>query len=175
MSKPPIETIGSDDCVVFGDDGTAYHPHEGEFVQVVSGMTVEQYEQITTMGDLGTRLSAVKGDPDEEEQVKAIIRERFDSLIEALSGKVIAWNWTDDAGRPIVPFNATLPDDHPRFPGRPYAVLDGTAAPFRRLRSRELYWLLSAAEGETPGEEKKDSKALPTTSSGSARRRTRTR
>lgn len=164
MAKPPPIRIPSDDCRIVLD-GQEFFPHEGEWVETLAGMTVAEYKAINAMGNLAERLAQVKGDPDEEEKVNALIDGQFDQICDVLAARVVAWNWTDDAGRPLPQPN-------------------GTPAIFHRLRSHELNWLVRAAEGETPSQEKKDSRRSPTTSSatpppptplpsGTARSRTR--
>lgn len=136
MAKPQPKRIPSDDCAV-KIDGAVCFPHEGEYVEMITTETVGEMKARRFLREVGVRIDAIKGEPDEKVKFEQIMDEYFDEICSHLAGRVFAWNWTDDWGRP-------LPQP------------DGTVGPLLRLRAGELYWLMNATGGETPAERKND-------------------
>lgn len=147
MSKPEPKPVPSDDCTVTLD-GVDYFPHEGETVWLLPGQAVGEIASLARLMALADELAAIVGDDDEARQAARLSDEAMRDLCEALAPRILDWDWTDLAGRPLP---------------KP----DGTARPLLRLQTAELYWLLSAARGETPSARKNDSRPSPTTSSAS--------
>lgn len=153
MSKPQPQRIPSDDCVVT-INGTEYHPHEGEWVEVLAGMTVREYQALSRLVDYGMQLLAAQGEPDEQQQVMRLTDQQMDELCVALADRVLDWNWTDLRGRPLP---------------KP----DGTPEPLRRLQAQELRWLSTATQGERPADRGKGLSDSPITSSATPSRPSR--
>lgn len=138
MAKPQARRIPSDDCVV-EVDGEKYNVHEGEWVELIPVTTVSDLAVLQKARDLETVAAAAKGDPDENVKMLDATSGMVDSICEMLAPRVKAWNWTDDAGRP-------LPQP------------DGTAEPLKRLHWEELLYLTQAAQGQNPGPKGNSSK-----------------
>lgn len=133
MAKPKLVRIVSDDCAITAPDGAVYHPHEGEWVELFPIPSIGELQAFESMRRLGVEMEAVKGEPDEAARVAALLDPHFEQLCTLLAVRLVDWDWTDDAGRPLPkPTTATL----------------------KLLRSEELYWLLNAQEGETPAQRK---------------------
>jgi len=144
VSKPQPKRLPSDDCKVI-QGGETYYPHEGEWVEVLPGVTVDGVRQLHTLHELAPKLLAAQGEADEQARILALMDGAFSEVARFLAPRLTAWNWTDDLGRPL-----PLPD--------------GTPGPLGCLRQEELFWLISAAQGETPGKGASASKPSPTTS-----------
>ena len=134
MGKPLPKRVDSSDCAVKIGDET-YYPHEGEWVELFVGQSVGELQGITQMRRLGVEMQAIQGESDQNERALDLIEPVFDTLCNILAGRIVNWNWTDDAGRPL-------------------PAPDGTPQPLKRLRAEELNWLLSAGQGETPAQRK---------------------
>ena len=134
--KPKIPAIKvlSDDCSIsigqviedgeITKPGTPHYVHKDEWVEVLPVMTVKEVMQISRLQNAGS------GGPE--------LGENLTELCKQLSGRVIAWNWTDMMGEPMEqPYNR--PD-----------ILE-------LLSSDELMWLMTAASGgESADARKKD-------------------
>lgn len=147
--KPPPRIVPSDDCVVTVD-GVEYHPHEGESVSIAPGYSVGDLQLQHELQALRVKLDAIAGDDDEGARQVAILDNSYTSAIEVLSARLLGWTWTDDAGDP-------LPQPHK------------APSAFSRLRLDEIYYLIQAVKGETPGEQKNGSRPSRTSSSATAR------
>lgn len=148
MGKPRPRRVASDRCPVLVD-GQLYYPHEGEWVELLAGVTVGQLGLLRQVQELPARLSQADGDADEAAQVVALMEAALSEASAFLAPRVLAWSWTDDLGRP-------LPQP------------DGTPGPLRALRAEELYWLLDGAQGETADDAGKGGSVSPTTCSATA-------
>lgn len=134
MAKPQAIEIKSDDCVVT-IDGEKYALHEGESVWLIPGLSVGTIRAMNTLMAVGPRMDAAKGEPDELATITRLADESFQAVCEALAQRVQRWTWTDLLGN-------ALPQ-----PG-------GAVESFQSLTPEELFWLLSAAKGETAGARK---------------------
>lgn len=141
MGKIPGKRVPSDDCVVhvgqvirdgkIAEQGQPYPVHEGEWVEVLPIATVREAMAVAALqgfagkkpdemmnGAMGSAASALSG------------------LCEALSERILAWNWTDNTGEPL-PSPYHKPD-----------VIKG-------LSNDEVAWLVATAySGESPGQRK---------------------
>lgn len=153
MAKPTPRRVPSDDCVVTAA-GEEFHPHEGEWVEVVPGYSIGDLRLQREMQALAVKLDAVSGEPDETTKKIVVVDDSYTSAIDVLTHRLRAWNWTSDAG-----------DKLPQPAGNPAA--------FQHLRVEEVMYLIMAIQGETPGEQKDFLKASPTSRSATARRRSR--
>lgn len=145
MAKPTPRRIPSDACEVVGADGP-YHPHEGEWVEIVGTLTVGDIMALSALERYGVALQAAQGEPDEAIQSVRIMDQYFRQTCEGLARRVVAWSWTDDLGRPL-----------PQPAGNPEA--------FAALSPAELTYLIGLVRGEQPADRKNDSRPSPTTSS----------
>jgi len=134
MAKPQPRRIPSDDCEVT-INGEVYTPHEGEYVEMLVGQTVSEISAARRFLELQPKFAALKGEDDENQQVTALLDDAFEGICKSLAGRVVSWNWTDDAGRPLPP-------------------PDGTSGPIKNLRAEEVYYLIGCAKGEPPAERK---------------------
>lgn len=130
MAKPKPVEVPSDDCVVT-IDGEQYTPHEGESVWLIPGLSVGAINAINSFTAIGTQMEAARGEPDEYRRQAALADQALQGLCRALAPRIVRWNWTDAAGRP-------LPQP------------DGTPQRLQALESEEVAWLLAACQGETP-------------------------
>lgn len=161
MAKPGARRVPSDD---FAEviDGIPYQTHEGEWVEVVPVKAVREFEALANLSHLQTQLEAVQASPDASDEDKAaagaellrLMDAHFDEVCAAVSGRLVAWNWTDLKGAPL-----PAPD----------------ADVLKRLSAQELNYLLMLAEGEAPDDRKNGSRSMPTTSSATKPTRTRGR
>lgn len=150
MAKPRVTRVPSDTCVVT-INGEVYHPHEGEWIDVIPApQTVAERQAMVRLQIAGKKLRAASGDEDEQEQVDAFLEGDFGMALRIAAKRIVAWNWTDMRGE-------QLPQP------------DGNAAVLRELSDEELGWLIGACNGRPPEEEveeeKKDSASSLTTSS----------
>lgn len=154
MSKPTAVRMASDDCEVT-TNGETYHPHEGEWIEVMPGGTVEDQRLQSELTRAKDDLAACEGDEDETEKVIAFLDKVNAGLCARAAEYLLAWSWTDDRGRP-------LPQP------------DGTPEIFYALRQEEVVYIwLKACKPETQEERKNGSRPLQITSSATARRRSR--
>ena len=153
MAKPLPVRVPSDDCVVT-IDGDEYHPHEGEWVVILRGVSVGKINLLRRLNTMASKIAAVQGDTDENQRVAEIVGAADDDAITMLRDRIVAWSWTDGLGRPL-----------------PQPIDD--VAVFDRLAQEELYYLVSLTKAESPDEQKNGSRPSPTISSGSARTRNR--
>ncbi|MDO8704082.1 MAG: hypothetical protein Q7J84_03970 [Sulfuricaulis sp.] len=145
MSKPLPRRIPSDDCAV-SIDGAEYHPHEGEWVEMMTGMSLGEIKALERFRKASVEYQAAQGEPNETERILGIIDGAFTAICAMLANKIVAWNWTDLRGQPLPP-----PDGKPE-------VLE-------RLNVEELMWLLAVAEGQSPSQRKNALPPSPTISS----------
>lgn len=147
--KPQARQVPSDDCVVT-IDSVDYALHEGESVTVVPGFSVGDIQLMRRFAELQPQLDAA-ANPSEQIGITA---DTCNEIIEALSKRLLAWSWTDDAGRLL-----------PQPLGNPMA--------FAPLRVEELMYLALIVRGEAPGERKNGSRPSPTSSSATRTSRRR--
>lgn len=147
MSKPASKHVPSDDCAVLSE-GQVYYPHEGEWVELIPMLSAGELRILNRLSRVVVELQAVTGEPGEGQKKLAILDDHLEPLTEYLASRVIAWNWTDAASRP-------LPQP------------DGTPGPLRRLSAEELVWLVNAGQ-ETKTERKNGLRPSETTSSAIA-------
>lgn len=132
MAKPPPIRFPSDDCplTLSGQQEICY-PHVGEWVELLPVMSVGELQQVIRF--------------EREAERDGALDELFESLCEALAGRITAWSWTDLRGRPLPP------------PDSPAAL--------KRLTSEELFWLLRVSrDGETETQRKNAGSGSPTIS-----------
>lgn len=146
MAKPLPSHLDSSECAV-NVDGATYYPHEGEWVELYRIASVGELRTLEKLRRLGVDMAAAEGEPDQQERQMMLINRHFAEVCGFLSQRVVAWNWTDLSGEP-------LPMPH----GNPEALA--------RLTADELMWLVTASQGETPGERKNAS--APSASGSSA-------
>jgi len=139
--KPQAKTVPSDDCVVT-IDSVDYPLHEGESVTVVPGFSVGDIQLMRQLAELQPKVDAAEGGIEKVGITDDVIA----GTVTALSRRVLAWTWTDDAGRLL-----------PQPLGNPAA--------FATLRIEELMYLALIVRGESPGERKNGSRPSPTSSS----------
>ena len=152
MAKPPTRQVPSDDCAI-EVDGVEYHPHEGEWVRVVSRFSVDDLRLMRRFSEFQSQMDAIEGD----EALKQVILmdDSFSDVLEVLQHRLMEWNWTDDSGEPL-----SQPHENPTV--------------LRSLRIEELMYLVLVVRGESPGEASNGSAPSPTTSSATPRQRRRT-
>lgn len=145
MAKPTPKRIKDcADCAV-KVDGTVYHPHEGEWIDILTLQNLEELQAFLDLQQMQVTLDAIKGETNEKAQTVVIVNGHLQKLRECLADRVMAWNWTDLKGKPLPP-------------------PDGTPGPLGKLVADEIMWLVLAGQGETPTERKNDSPPSPTTS-----------
>jgi len=143
MSKPPARTVPSDDFYLTVDE-VAYQPHEGEWVKVLNHFAVHDLQVLKAVRQMSVEVDAVRGEANEKDRVLEVMEKPFAELCELLADRVVAWNWTDDAERPMPP---------------------PSVASIRGLRAEEISYLMRLVQGEGTAERKNGSEPLPTTSS----------
>jgi hypothetical protein len=163
LSKPPLRPVPSDDCAVT-INGETYYPHEGETVWIVGKASVGELQSYWEFRQKVRELPSENGRPADDATLEAwnaynrSYEERlslsFDDLCQMVAGRVAKWDWTDDVGNP-------LPQP------------DGSLEPMKRLRTEELNWLHAVIQGESPARRGEESRPSETTSSRTARSRTK--
>ena len=152
MAKPPAKRIPSDDCVLV-QDGMEYTPHEGEWIEVVTGYTVADMQDANRFQKLMDDRQAI-GD-DEQEELLAWVQ-RADAILGDLSrsidSRLVAWSWTDARSRPLPPPSPEV---------------------IASLSWDELAYLLRVVRGQTETDRKNGSAPSLTTTSATASRRRR--
>ena len=124
--------LDSSDCVVhvgqviendqIVDQGEAYNIHQDERVEILPVVTMKESFALMSISNLDDT-------PDAEGSLKKVC--------DALSERVMDWNWTDNNGEPLP---------------KPYKNPDV----FQNLLNEELIWLITSSLGETPSERKND-------------------
>lgn len=122
--------LDSSDCVVhvgqvienekITDQGEAYYIHQNEWVTILP--VVSMKESFALMS-----IANIENAPDAEGSLSKVC--------EALSERVMDWNWTDNSGEPLP---------------KPYKNPDV----FQDLLNEELIWLITSSLGESPSERK---------------------
>jgi hypothetical protein len=93
-NKPPVRRVACDSYeVTIG--GVTYYPHEGEWAEFRGGPSWQFLRDSAALASV--RGSAVK-DTDQTDLIATI-----DRLMEFLASRLVAWNWTDDSGKPLPP------------------------------------------------------------------------
>ena len=151
--KPALVRVPADDCAV-EVDGTTYHPHEGEWIELMPGIEAGDLDALYEIQLAEVKLNAASGEPDEDQQTMAILRELVSNMREFLAGRIEAWNWSD-------------------MKSRPYPPLDGTVEPLRHLRVEELAWMIAAIRGRTAGQRKNGLRPSETTIEATSSRETK--
>ena len=145
MGKLKLEPVlvPADDCTVYigrkwnpdwsiKEDGEPVRPHQGEWVKVIPVSSVSNFLSI---GDM--MREAGKTDMNNPQVITAITP-AFQQLCDQLSKRIVEWNWTDWDGEPLE---------------QPHRRPDVIA----QLSEDEVLWLVTAVQGETPDQRKKDS------------------
>lgn len=145
MSKPGARRYHTDDFAVVVD-GVTYHPHEGEWVDIVGKPTVGEFRAYAGLARVGVEIQAVAGEPDEAMRTTGLMDKHFGAICESLARRVVDWSWTDDMGNPL-----------PAPAGNPAA--------FETLTDDELAYLMKVSQGETDAQRGNASRPSPTTSS----------
>lgn len=148
MAKVPPRRVPSDDCVVTVA-GERYHVHEGEWVEVLPGLSVGDYEAFHAFAGVQVQMAAVKGEQDEGLKTIGILADTFGKAVPLVKSRLVAWNWTDNRGEPL-----PQPHDEP--------------SPLWRLDEAEIAYLIQVITGTNEGAEKNASSPSETTSSDSA-------
>lgn len=134
--------VPSDDFVILINDEED-RPHAGEWIECTRSASIGELRAIWAFDRMSIRMTG-----DEEIDPIAGLEEldgRYDDLLRWMAPRIVAWNWTDERGDPIVPWNAE--ED-----GQPYAKLDGSPEPLAHLSTGEIHYLRSVLKGETPSE-----------------------
>lgn len=143
-SKIPVRRVPSDDCELTVG-GVDYYPHQGEWIEVVPRMTVGEIRLFRSLNALKPKLEALEGDEGADEAQIALMDDSFTEVLDVLRSRVLAWNWTDDAGDPY-----PQPREDPDV--------------FERLSIQEMYYLTAAMQGGEPDSKNGATKPSRTTS-----------
>ena len=101
MAKPPPRRVPSDDFVTTVD-GIDYHPHEGEWIEIVGTLSVAEYQATIRMSLIGVELSAT----DDPREHLSLTERHFEAICAGLAHHIVDWSWTDPFGAPLPsPFN----------------------------------------------------------------------
>lgn len=152
MAKPLPQRFPSDDFEVIVD-GETYHPHEGEWVEIFTDISVDDMLSGEALARIGMEMEAAKGDKDEVLRVAQLANEHFEVICVGLADRLVDWTWTDRRGNPL-----PKPDGSPDL--------------LRRLTNAEVAYLmgLKRATQESPAERKNGLRPSPITSSATAPR-----
>lgn len=157
MAKPAARRIPSDDCIVTVD-GQEYDPHVGEWIEATKKVSPSDIRLMTELGTLGVKLQALEGEEGASDHQLAMMDESLVTALDVIADRIADWNWTDEHGNP--------------YP-RPSTERAAFRAALPRLSMDEVYYLISAIQGDTPGEQKNGSRPSLTSTSGTPRRRSR--
>ena len=136
MAKPKAVRVPSDDCMV-SVGGVEYALHAGEWIDVVPGLTVEEYK--IQMAMLRLQVDIANADKPEEQSVYlGRAEESIDRTMAILGRRILGWNWTGD--------------DEAPYPSPP------TEEALRNLRMEEMAYLLSVLTGQNPDAKKNGTK-----------------
>lgn len=152
MAKPLPQRFPSDDFEIVVD-GETYHPHEGEWVEMFTDISVDDMLAGEGLARIGLEMEAARGDKDEVLRVAQLANEHFEVIIIGLADRLVDWTWTDRRGNPLP---------------KP----DGTPDLLRRLTNEEVAYLmtLKRSSQETPAERKNALRPSPITSSATERK-----
>ena len=141
MAKPKPTQVPSDDCVVLDGD-ERLNPHEGEWVLAYCGYRAGDARMMRGLQELKAKMAAIEGDDDAGQQQMILTSDAFGEVIIALQDRIVAWNWTDDRGRPY-----PQPEEDPNV--------------FHRLRIDEAIYLGMVVQKNNPKAEQVFTKPLP--------------
>ena len=144
MAKPIARRVPSDDCAVT-HAGEVFYPHEGEWVEMLPGISVGDLAALKSLAQLEMRRAALDGDEDEGAQTIDMLLEAVATARTVVTPRLTAWSWTDIRGAPL-----PCPADDPDV--------------YLGLEVEEVFYLMRVARGEAPAERKNDSRPLPITS-----------
>lgn len=135
MAKPQPSEIPSDDfeCPIGGE---LYRLHEGETVTVLPASTVADNKLAHALLLAQSAIEAA-GEDDPPIEIVSRLDEVNDAICAKLAERILAWTWTDDAGRP-----------------RPQP--NGDPAAFHALRQQEVMYLWRLARGQETAAESKN-------------------
>jgi len=138
MAKIPSKRVPSDDCIVrvgrkIADEKIV---EEGIAYNIHEGEWIEVIPVRSLRQYFALSRLIAGGDAQKMES-------SLDDLCEQVAERVTAWNWTDMGGNPLP---------------QPYKNPDA----IKTLTEDELLYLMSAVQGETPGQRKNASAPLPT-------------
>lgn len=150
--REPV-VVPTDDCPVGEGDDVRY-PHQGQTVTVRRGLDIGEIQMLHGFQQATVELTAIEGDEDQYARALAIMADMAAMAIPVLRRRVIDWDWTDEYGE-VLP----KPSEDPEV--------------FGRLTVHEMAYLLVVIRGETDGERKNGSRPSQTTSSATARQRSR--
>lgn len=136
MAKPQPRRIASDDCIKTVD-GVEYAVHEGEWVEMVGGVSVAEMRARQVLLEFGPKVAALEGEPDANVEFVRLFNEAYSTVIQGIARRLVDWNWTDDLGHPLP---------------KP----DGSPAPLAPLSPEEILYLLTVVTAEAPAERKND-------------------
>ena len=136
--KIPPTRVASDDCAIYLDrviedgtvvnEGTPYYVHKDEWVELFPTQNLKQ---------LIALAKVVRSSDGDAKDMIVSQADGLRELCEALSKRIVSWNWTDNGGDP-------LPQPY-KAPG----VLE-------ELDNDELMWLLGAAQGKETSADRKN-------------------
>tara|TARA_R110002020_G_scaffold138674_9_gene309170 strand:+ start:648 stop:1124 length:477 start_codon:yes stop_codon:yes gene_type:complete len=138
--KIPPKKIDSSDCVVH----IGQRISDGAVIEKGDPYKIHEEEwvkviPIVTMGESIALMNVSNLSADGEGA-----NESFETICSALANKIVDWNWTDISGE-------ELP--------KPYK----NPSVFKELNTEELVYLVTISTGETPSEQKNESKDSPNT------------
>ena len=124
---PPVK-IKSDDCAIYigqviegteiTNPGTPIYVHKGEWVELFPTQAIAEIMALSEIRNLGAQGDGA-----------------LKKLCQEMSQRIVAWNWTDNAGEPM-----PQPHNNPEV--------------FERLGNDEFLWLFGASTGSETKEEK---------------------
>ena len=150
-STPPAQQVPSDDCEL-NIRGTIYHPHVGEWIEIVPHISVQDLRMQAEWDEMQVQLKALEGDEDEDEKAGPLIRQAYDSIIAVVAPRLMGWTWSDHRGHPLPPPSPAI---------------------LITLHLQELQYLTRAVRGDTMQASRDDTPPSPTTSSDTPPRRDR--
>lgn len=115
--------------------GKEYHIHRGQSVTIVGTRSIGEMKASWGFNRLSIEIDGAKGEADEAQRVSLILEEHYDALLDWMAKRVVSWDWTDQAGRPL-------------------ALPDGTPEPLMALSPEELFYLMRILRGEGTADEK---------------------
>lgn len=124
QTKTPAIRLRADTCRVVVQ-GEVYYPHADEYVTFANNPTIGDGELAMELGNMVEAADPSSLDQDTVLRLTA----KLEEAIQRVAKRVLSWDWTDSAGRPL---------------GEP------TPETIRDLDILEMLWLLTARETPNP-------------------------
>ena len=92
--------IACDECpAVMGED--VIYPHVDQWLDLLPLQSLGETFLMSEYSRLSVDLAAAEGDTDDMRDLNRKMIDTYGEILEMLAGRILAWNWTDAAGREL--------------------------------------------------------------------------